>query len=219
MFVRQIQRDEIQGVICEKCGVEIVKSKVRREKMGHIELTTPVAHIWFLKSLPSRIAMLLDMSLKDVERVLYCECYIVMDPLDTPLRKGDLLTEEAYLQAQEEHGPHFKVSTGGEAVPDMLKDLDLDYVSRKLRKELKEATSDNQQKKIIKRLKIIETFLSSKKSSGMDDAFSFACHTSRSASIGSFRWGAFRHFRLERSLPARDQPQQPPQKTAGAQRP
>ena len=77
-----------RGVVCEKCGVEIVKSKVRREKMGHIELTTPVAHIWFLKSLPSRIAMLLDMSLKDVERVLYCECYIVMDPLDTPLKKG-----------------------------------------------------------------------------------------------------------------------------------
>ena len=151
-----------RGVICEKCGVEIVKSKVRREKMGHIELTTPVAHIWFLKSLPSRIAMLLDMSLKDVERVLYCECYIVMDPVDTPLKKGELLTEDAYLQAQEEHGPHFKVSTGGEAVRDLLKSLDLDYVSRKLRKDLKEATSDNQQKKIIKRLKVIETFLNSK---------------------------------------------------------
>ena len=151
-----------RGVICEKCGVEIVKSKVRREKMGHIELTTPVAHIWFLKSLPSRIAVLLDMSLKDVERVLYCECYIVMDPLDTPLKKGDLLTEEAYLQAQEEHGPHFKVSTGGEAVRDILKSLDLDYLSRKLRKDLKEVSSDSQQKKIIKRLKVVETFLNSK---------------------------------------------------------
>ena len=151
-----------RGVICEKCGVEIVKSKVRREKMGHIELTTPVAHIWLLKSLPSRIAVLLDMSLKDVERVLYCECYIVMDPLDTPLKKGDLLTEEAYLQAQEEHGPHFKVSTGGEAVRDLLKSLDLDYMSRKLRKELKEASSDSQLKKIIKRLKVVETFLNSK---------------------------------------------------------
>ena len=151
-----------RGVICEKCGVEIVKSKVRREKMGHIELTTPVAHIWFLKSLPSRIAVLLDMSLKDVERVLYCECYIVMDPLDTPLKKGCLLTEEAYLQAQEEHGPHFKVSTGGEAVRDILKSLDLDYLSRKLRKDLKEVSSDSQQKKIIKRLKVVETFLNSK---------------------------------------------------------
>ena len=151
-----------RGVICEKCGVEVVKSKVRREKMGHIELVTPVAHIWLLKSLPSRIAMLLDMSLKDVERVLYCECYIVIDPSDTPLKKGDLLTEEAYLQAQEEHGPHFKVATGGEAVRDILKSLDLDFTSRKLRKDLKEVTSESQQKKLIKRLKIVETFLNSK---------------------------------------------------------
>ena len=151
-----------RGVVCEKCGVEVVKSKVRRKKMGHIELTTPVAHIWFLKSLPSRIAILLDMTLKDIERVLYCECYIVLDPLETSLEKGELLTEESYLQMQEAHGPHFKVGTGGEAIQDMLKNLDLDYLSRKLRKELKEDISDSQQKKIIKQLKIVETFLNSK---------------------------------------------------------
>ena len=151
-----------RGVICEKCGVEVVKSKVRRDRMGHIELTSPVAHIWLLKSLPSRIAVLLDMTLKDVERVLYCECYAVIDPVDTPLTKGQLLTEEACHKAQEEHGPHFKVSTGGEAIRNMLKDLDLDFISRKLRKELKETQSDSQTKKLIKRLKVVETFLHSK---------------------------------------------------------
>ena len=151
-----------RGVVCEKCGVEVVKSKVRREKMGHIELTAPVAHIWMLKSLPSRIAVLLDMTLKDVERVLYCECYVVIDPVETSLQKGILLTEEEYTEAREEHGPHFKAETGGEAVRDMLKNLDLDYLSRKLRKDLKETNSDSQQKKIIKRLKVVETFLYSK---------------------------------------------------------
>ena len=150
-----------RGVTCEKCGVEVVKSKVRRERMGHIELTTPVAHIWLLKSLPSRIAVLLDMTLKDVERVLYCESYIVLDALETEFHKGQLLSEEAYHQALEEHGPHFKVSTGGEAIKELLKDLDLDFLSRKLRKELKETQSEAQSKKIVKRLKIVETFLHS----------------------------------------------------------
>ena len=150
-----------RSVVCEKCGVEVVKSKVRRERTGHIELTSPVAHIWFLRSLPSRIAVLLDMTLKDVERVLYCECYIILDPLDTGLKKQQLLTEETYQQAREEYGPHFKVSTGGEAVRDMLKDLDLDYISRKLRKALKESPSESQTKKIIKRLKVVETFMES----------------------------------------------------------
>ena len=130
--------------------------------MGHIELTSPVAHIWLLKSLPSRIAVLLDMTLKDVERVLYCECYVVLDPMETDLVKWQLLNEEAYYQAQEKHGPLFKVSTGGEAVRDMLKSLDLDYISRKLRKDLKENQSESQLKKIIKRLKVVETFLHSK---------------------------------------------------------
>ena len=150
-----------RGVVCEKCGVEVVKSKVRREKMGHIELTSPVAHIWLLKSLPSRIAALLDMTLKDVERVLYCECYIVLDALETKLEKHQLLTEEAYHQALEEYGPQFKAAIGGEAIRDMLKSLDLDYISRKLRKELQDSQSDSQTKKIVKRLKIVETFLKS----------------------------------------------------------
>lgn len=151
-----------RDVICEKCGVEVVKSKVRRDRMGHIELTSPVAHIWFLKSLPSRIAVLMDMTLKDMERVLYCECYIVLDPLGTSLKKWQLLSEDAYQEALDKYGPHFKVSTGGEAVRDILKSLDLEYISTKLRKELKEKPSDNQFKKIIKRLKVVETFLNSK---------------------------------------------------------
>ena len=150
-----------RGVTCEKCGVEVVKSKVRRERMGHIELTSPVAHIWFLKSLPSRIAALLDMTLKDVERVLYCESYVVLDPMETDLKKGQLVSEEMHQQALEQWGPHFKISTGGEAIQEMLKNLDLEFLSRKLRKELKETNSEAQSKKIVKRLKIVETFLNS----------------------------------------------------------
>jgi DNA-directed RNA polymerase subunit beta' len=155
------KRMKYRGVICEKCGVEVTQTKVRRERLGHIELATPVAHIWFLRSLPSRIGNLLDMSLKDVERVLYCEAYIVTDPMETSLEEGQILTEEAYQNALAEFGPNFKAAMGGEAIRDILRKVDPEFLSRKLRLDLKETKSEAQIKKLTKRLKVVEAFKSS----------------------------------------------------------
>lgn len=155
------KRMKYRGVICEKCGVEVTQTKVRRERLGHIELATPVAHIWFLRSLPSRIGNLLDMSLKDVERVLYCEAYIVTDPMDTTLTEGQILPEEAYQNALAEFGPNFKAAMGGDAVRDILRKVDVEFLSRKLRMELKETKSEAQTKKLTKRLKVVEAFKNS----------------------------------------------------------
>ena len=152
------KRMKYRGVVCEKCGVEVIQSKVRRERMGHIELSSPVAHIWFLRSLPSRIGALLDMALKDVERILYCEAYVVVDPLETDLEEGAILSEEAYQTALEEYGPNFKAGIGGNAVLELLRKVDCDYLSRKLRMELKETKSEAQTKKLTKRLKVVEAF-------------------------------------------------------------
>ncbi len=155
------KRMKYRGVICEKCGVEVTQTKVRRERLGHIELATPVAHIWFLRSLPSRIGNLLDMSLKDVERVLYCEAYIVTDPMDTPLIEGQILPEEAYQNALGEYGPNFKAAMGGDAVREILRKVDPEFLSRKLRMDLKETKSEAQIKKLTKRLKVVEAFKNS----------------------------------------------------------
>lgn len=152
------KRMKYRGVVCEKCGVEVTQSKVRRERMGHIELASPVAHIWFLRSLPSRIGNLLGLSLKDVERVLYCEAYLVTDPMETTLEEGAVLGEEAYQNALNDFGPNFKASVGGEAILDMLKKVDCDYLSRKLRIDLKETKSEANIKKLTKRLKVVEAF-------------------------------------------------------------
>jgi DNA-directed RNA polymerase subunit beta' len=152
------KRMKYRGVICEKCGVEVTQSKVRRERLGHIELATPVAHIWFLRSLPSRIGNLLNLSLKDVEKVLYCEAYVIIDPMETTLEEGQVLSEEAYQNALNEHGPNFKAGMGGEAVRDLLRKIDSEYLSKKLRMELKEARSEAQIKKLTKRLKVVEAF-------------------------------------------------------------
>ena len=155
------KRMKYRGVICEKCGVEVTQTKVRRERLGHIELATPVAHIWFLRSLPSRIGNLLDMSLKDVERVLYCEAYIVTDPMDTSLIEGQILPEEAYQNALAEFGPNFKAAMGGDAIREILRKVDPEFLSRKLRLDLKETKSEAQIKKLTKRLKVVEAFKNS----------------------------------------------------------
>ncbi len=155
------KRMKYRGVVCEKCGVEVTQSKVRRERLGHIELATPVAHIWFLRSLPSRIGNLLNLSLKEVEKVLYCEAYVVIDPMETPLQEGQVLTEEAYQAALNEYGPNFKAGMGGESVRDLLRKIDCEYLSRKLRLELKDTKSDAQIKKLSKRLKVVEAFKNS----------------------------------------------------------
>ncbi|WP_420143192.1 DNA-directed RNA polymerase subunit beta' [Sphingobium sp.] len=156
------KRMKYKGIVCEKCGVEVTVSKVRRERMGHIELAAPVAHIWFLKSLPSRIGLLLDMQLKQLERVLYFESYIVTEPGLTPLEKFQLLTEDELLDAQDEYGEDaFSAGIGAEAVKQMLMDLDLEGEKQALLDELAVTKSELKPKKIIKRLKVVESFLES----------------------------------------------------------
>ena len=152
------KRMKHRGTICEKCGVEVIQSKVRRERMGHIELATPVAHIWFLKSLPSRIGTLLDLTLKEVERVLYFESFLVISGGKTNLEPGTLINEEKYRQVMEEYGPgSFEARMGGEAVRDMLQKLDLVTESVKLREEMKDSTSEAKRKKLAKRLRVLES--------------------------------------------------------------
>ena len=131
-----------RGIVCEKCGVEVTLAKVRRERMGHIELASPVAHIWFLKSLPSRIGLLLDMTLRDIERVLYFEAYVVIEPGMTPLERCQLLSEEAYLEAVEQHGDEFEASMGAEAIRKLLMAIDLPTEIAKLREELLTTNSE-----------------------------------------------------------------------------
>ncbi|HPC73437.1 MAG TPA: DNA-directed RNA polymerase subunit beta', partial [Syntrophales bacterium] len=157
------KRMKHRGVVCEKCGVEVIQSKVRRERMGHIALAAPVAHIWFLKSLPSRIGNVLDLSLKEMEKVLYFESWIVMDPKNTPLRKKELLTEERLIEAREQYGPDgFVAGIGAEAVRKLLEEMNLESLNAELRAELAEATSDTKRKKLIKRLRVIEALQRSK---------------------------------------------------------
>lgn len=156
------KRMKHRGIVCEKCGVEVIQSKVRRERMGHIELACPVAHIWFLRCLPSKIGSLLDLTLKDLERVLYFESYVVMDPGDSGLEKMALLNQEQLMRAREEFGDRFKVGIGAEAVQVLLKELNLERLFQELKAEMVESKSDAKRKKLGKRLKIIEAFLESK---------------------------------------------------------
>ena len=153
------KRMKYKGITCEKCGVEVTLQKVRRERMGHIELASPVAHIWFMKSLPSRIGLLLDMTLKSLERILYFESYVVVEPGLTPLNLHDLLSEDEYQKAVEEEGEDsFRVGIGAEAIRDMLEEIDLEEEWETLRQELKETNSEAKRKKLVKRLKLVEGF-------------------------------------------------------------
>ena len=157
------KRMKYRGIICEKCGVEVTLSKVRRDRMGHIELASPVAHIWFLKSLPSRIGLLLDMTLKDLERVLYFENYVVIEPGLTPLKQRQLLNEEEYLQAQDDYGEdQFTASIGAEALRTMLSAIELGEEREQLRADLRDTSSEARRKKLVKRLKLVEAFIESK---------------------------------------------------------
>ena len=153
------KRMKYKGIICEKCSVEVTLSRVRRERMGHIELAAPVAHIWFLKSLPSRIGLLLDMTLKDLERILYFEYYVVLEPGLTALKDRQLLSEDEYLKAQDEYGQDsFTAMIGAEAIRELLKGLELEKLEASLRVEMQETESDIKHKKLAKRLKIVEAF-------------------------------------------------------------
>jgi len=156
------KRMKYRGIICEKCGVEVTLAKVRRERMGHIELASPVAHIWFLKSLPSRIGLLIDMTLKDLERILYFENYVVTEPGLTPLKQHELLTEEQYQRSVEEYGEDaFQVGIGAEAIRTLLQAIDMSTEHETLKTELRETTSEAKRKKLVKRLKLAEAFLES----------------------------------------------------------
>jgi DNA-directed RNA polymerase subunit beta' len=156
------KRMKYKGIVCEKCGVEVTVSKVRRERMGHIELAAPVAHIWFLKSLPSRIGMLLDMQLKNLERVLYFEQYVVLEPGLTPMKKFDLLTEDELLKAQDEYGEDaFQAGIGAEAIRKLLEEMDLEGEMEILKEDLRTTKSELKPKKIIKRMKVVESFINS----------------------------------------------------------
>nr|WP_283102897.1 DNA-directed RNA polymerase subunit beta' [Shewanella abyssi] len=150
-----------RGVICEKCGVEVTQTKVRRERMGHIDLASPVAHIWFLKSLPSRIGLMLDMTLRDIERVLYFESFVVIEPGMTSLERGQMLTEENYLDALEEYGDEFEAKMGAEAVLELLRAIELEKEIEMMREELPSINSETRRKKITKRLKLVEAFFQS----------------------------------------------------------
>jgi len=153
------KRMKHRGVVCEKCGVEVIQSKVRRERLGHIEMAAPVAHIWFLKSLPSRIGNLLDMTLRELEKVLYFEAYVVMNPKGTPLKEKELLSDERYRKAIEEYGADsFVAGMGAEAIRELLRKVDINTLSDQLRVEMREASSEVKKKKIAKRLKIVDSF-------------------------------------------------------------
>src|SRR5688572_1673764 len=153
------KRMKHRGVVCEKCGVEVIQSKVRRERLGHINLATPVAHIWFLKSLPSRIGNLLDISLKELEKVLYCESYVVVDPKDSGLAKGELLSADRFLKLTEEMGDGaFVAGMGADSILALLRQIDVHLLGEQLRTEMKDATSEAKRKKIAKRLKVVEAF-------------------------------------------------------------
>jgi len=155
------KRMKHRGIVCEKCGVEVIQSKVRRERMGHIRLATPVAHIWFLRSIPSKIGILLDMTLRDLERILYFEAYLVIDGKKTPLKKGEILSEERYRESREKYGDEFVAAQGGDAIRELLKNTDVKELSQKLRTEMKETSSEAKKRRLAKRLKIIESFLAS----------------------------------------------------------
>ena len=155
------KRMKHRGVVCEKCGTEVTLAKVRRERMGHIDLASPVAHIWFLKSLPSRIGLMLDMTLRDIERILYFEAFVVTEPGLTPMERGQLLTEEQFMQARQEHGDDFDAAMGAEAVYDLLRTIDLQSEMLTLKEEIASTGSETKLKRLTKRIKLVEAFLES----------------------------------------------------------
>ena len=183
-----------RGVVCEKCGVEVTLAKVRRERMGHIDLASPVAHIWFLKSLPSRIGLLLDMTLRDIERVLYFESFVVVDPGMTQLERSQLLTDEQYLDALEENGDEFDARMGAEAVYELLRTLDLPAEVRRMREDIETTTAESKIKKLTKRLKLMESLHRVRQPPGVDDPQGSAGAAPGVAAPGPARWRALRHL-------------------------
>jgi DNA-directed RNA polymerase subunit beta' len=187
------KRMKHRGIICEKCGVEVTLAKVRRERMGHIELASPVAHIWFLKSLPSRIGLLLDMTLRDIERVLYFESYVVTEPGMTSLERGQLLTDEQYFDAMEEFGDEFEAQMGAEAIQTLMRAIDLESEIQRLREEIPNTNSAG-------------SFPFLWQQAGVDGDGGVASIAARFASIGSIGWWSFCNLRSQRFVPPCNQP-------------
>ena len=206
------KRMKFRGIICEKCGVEVTLAKVRRERMGHIELASPVAHIWFLKSLPSRIGLMVDLTLKELEKILYFESYVVLEPGTTDLKMLQLLTEDQLLAKQDEFGDdQFEVGIGAEAIKKVLNRIDLDAEKVKLRADLKETTSRGQAQEAGQAAEADRGVRRIRLPSGVDDPGRRAGHSARVASAGAAGWRPFRDVGPERPVSPRDQPQQPPE--------
>ena len=204
------KRMKYRGIICEKCGVEVTLSKVRRDRMGHIELASPVAHIWFLKSLPSRIGLLLDMTLKELERVLYFENYVVIEPGLTPLKLHQLLSEEEYLKAQDEFGEdQFTAAIGAEALQKMLSAINSRRSARGCARSCATPTRRRKRKKLVKRLKLVEAFIESKSRPEWMILEVVPVDPARAAPAGAARRRPLRDLRPQRPLSPRHQPQQP----------
>ena len=204
------KRMKHRGVVCEKCGVEVIQSKVRRERMGHIDLASSVAHIWFLKSLPSKVGNLLDLTLKELEKVLYFESYIMLDEGESGVAKGTLVPEDKYRQLIEEYGSRFRAGIGAEAVKEMLGELHLDQLWDELRVEMMETASEAKRKKLSKRLKVIDAFKNSINQPAWMIMDIIPVLPPGPAAPGAPGRRPLRHQRLERPLPPGDQPQQPP---------
>ena len=203
------KRIKHKGVICDRCGVEVTLARVRRERMGHIELAVPVSHIWFYKCMPSRLGLMLDMSARQLERVIYYEDYIVIDPGKTPLTKTQLLNEVEYREAQEQYGEDFVAGMGAEAVKKLLAEIDLNKLNKELEEAMGNTKSKQIRKKLAKRLKLVQGFASLARPSGLDGARCAAGDSAGPASARSARRRPFCDLRSERSLSPRHQPQQP----------
>ena len=213
------KRMKYRGIICERCGVEVTKSKVRRERMGHIQLASPVAHIWFFKSPPSRIGLVLDLSIKDLEKVLYFESYIVIDPADTPLKEKQLLNEEEFKDAQEKYGDKFEASIGAEAIKILLEKINIQKEAERLRKLMKKETSQQRKLRYAKRLRVFKALKRSGQPAGVDGPRRRPGHPARPAPPRPPRRRPLRHLRPQRPLPPGHQPQQPAQEAHRAQGP
>ena len=214
------KRMKHRGVICDKCGVEVTLSKVRRERLGHIELASPCSHVWFFKGLPSRIGHLLDISLRDLESVLYFEAYVVVEPGDAPVKEREVIKDEAkFRELDQQYRPAgFKAMMGAEAIKELLKRIDTDGLSIELREKMKNESSLQKRLKYTKRLKVVEAFRRSGNKPKLDDSRRDPGHSAGAASSRSTRRRPLRHLRFERSLPPRHQPQQPVEEADGPAR-
>ncbi len=210
------KRMKHRGIICEKCGVEVIQSKVRRERMGHIHLASPIAHIWFLKSMPSKIGTLLELTIKEVERVLYFEMYIVVEPGPSQYSFCELITEDKYLEAKEKYGDKFSGGIGAEAMRECLRKIDVEEVAKSIREEMRETSSDAKRKKLAQKAEGRRCVPHLRGKARLDDPRHHPGPPAGAAASRAPRRRQVRHLRPERPLPEGHQQEQPPEKADGA---